>query len=312
VARGNFFPIAPIAPVLGQLENYQGDILSVSYNSKKSTFAGNLVVRFAVRREGGTAVNTANDVSEPAVKLPQVRSVPPLRPFTWLSKGWDDLLHHRAGSLAYGALISALGGLTLMYQRNPLFLAAVMSAVMLVGPLMAAGLCELSRGRSRGEVSNFDTSLKTLARHRRSLSRLAVTLLLLNLAWFLVAGMALYAAFGSIGPSLTDTVWGDVLRNLSTAQLLAYLLIGGSLASIVFALSVVTVPMIVDHDVDAITAMRTSLRVTVVADLPAMIVWGTLCMLLVGIGLATYMVGMVLIFPLLGHATWYAYLDLVA
>jgi uncharacterized membrane protein len=284
----------------------------VSYNFKKSTFAGNLVVRFAVRHEGGTALNTANDVSEPAGKLAQVRSVPPFRPFTWLSRGWDDLLHHRAGSLAYGALISALGGLTLMYQRNPLFLAAVMSAVMLVGPLMAAGLCELSRGRSRGEVSNFDTSLKTLARHRQSLSRLAVTLLLLNLAWFLVAGMALQAAFGSIGPSLTDTVWGDVLHNLSTTQLLAYLLIGGSLASIVFALSVVTVPMIVDRDVDASTAMRTSLRVAVVADLPAIIVWGTLCMLLVGIGLATYMVGMVLIFPLLGHATWYAYLDLVA
>ncbi len=256
-------------------------------------------------------MNTTSDVSEPSASLPGIRSVPLSRPFTWLSKGWDDLLHHRAGSLAYGALISALGGLTLMYQRNPLFLAAVICAVMLVGPLMAAGLCELSRGRSRGEVSNFDTSLKTLARHRRSLTRLAATLLLLSIAWFLVAGMMLYAVFGSIGPSLSDTVWGDVLHNLSTAQILAYLLIGGILSTIVFALSVVTVPMIVDRDVNAITAMRTSLRVALVADLPAIIVWGTLCMLLVGIGLATYMVAMVLIFPLLGHATWYAYLDLV-
>ena len=256
-------------------------------------------------------MNTANDVLEPSASLPRVRSVAPSHAFTWLRQGWDDLLHHRAGSLAYGALISVLGGLTLMYQRHPLFLAAVISVLMLVGPLMAAGLCELSRGRSRGEVSNFDTSLKTLAAHRRNLTRLAVMLLIFSIAWLILSGMALYAAFGSIGPSLADTVWGDVLRTLSLPQLLAYVLIGGIFSCIVFALSVVTVPMIVDRNVDATVAMRTSLRVALVADLPTIIVWGSLCMVLVGIGLATYMVAMVVIFPLLCHATWYAYLDLV-
>ena len=256
-------------------------------------------------------MNTASDVSEPSASLPKVRSVPPFRPFSWISNGWDDLLHHRLASLAYGALMFMLGGLIVMYQRNPYFLAAVISGFLLVGPIMAAGLCELSRRRGRGERTNFNLSLKTMAGHRKSLTRFATTLLLFSIFWFVLSSMILYAVFGSFGPSLEDTVWGDVLRTISVGQLLAYLLIGGGLSCIVFALSVVTVPMIVDRNVDAATAMRTSLRVTLVADMPAMIVWGILCLFFVGIGIATFLLGMIVIFPLLGHATWYAYLDLV-
>jgi len=68
--------------------------------------------------------------------------------------------------------------------------------------------------------------------------------------------------------------------------------------------------MIAENNVDAGTAMRTSLRVTL-RDLPAMLVWAVLIIALVGIGFATYLIGMVVIFPVLGHATWHAYKDLV-
>lgn len=86
--------------------------------------------------------------------------------------------------------------------------------------------------------------------------------------------------------------------------------IGAVLAGRLFALSVVTVPMIVERRADAGTAMRTSLRV-VARDLPAMALWGLLITVLVLLGFATWLVGMVVIFPLLGHATWHAYRDLV-
>jgi uncharacterized membrane protein len=69
--------------------------------------------------------------------------------------------------------------------------------------------------------------------------------------------------------------------------------------------------MIIEHHVSAATAMRTSLRVAA-KDLPAMLVWGALIVLLVGLGFATAMLALVVVFPLLGHATWYAYRDLVA
>ena len=82
------------------------------------------------------------------------------------------------------------------------------------------------------------------------------------------------------------------------------------LAAVVFALSVVTIPMIVDRHVDANTAMRMSLRVTV-RDFPAMLIWAALIAGLIVLGFVTGLLGMVVIFPLLGHATWRAYKELV-
>jgi uncharacterized membrane protein len=91
---------------------------------------------------------------------------------------------------------------------------------------------------------------------------------------------------------------------------MAYLAVGLVLAAVVFALSVVTIPLIVDRHVDASTAMRMSLRVTV-RDFPAMLVWAGLIATLIVIAFATSLLGMVVIFPLLGHATWRAYKELV-
>ena len=254
---------------------------------------------------------TASGVTGQSAGIPAVRRVSVMQPFSWVSRGWRDLLHHKSASLAYGALVSVLGALILGIGRHPYLIAAAVSGFLLVGPVMATGLCELSRRRTRGQVADFDGSLEPLATHRESLSRYAGTLLLFSLAWFLLSSLMLFVAFGSVGPSYFETMWGDVLVNLTVGQIVSYVVVGGILASIVFALSVVTVPMIIDRNVDAGTAMRTSLRVTLAADLPVMIVWAALCAILVGVGFVTFLIGMVVVFPLLGHATWYAYLDLV-
>ena len=82
------------------------------------------------------------------------------------------------------------------------------------------------------------------------------------------------------------------------------------LSLIVFALSVVTVPMIIDRHVDANSAMRMSLRAAL-KDLPAMLMWAILVLGLVLAGYATWLLGMIIVLPLLGHATWFAYRDIV-
>ncbi|MEH6584674.1 MAG: DUF2189 domain-containing protein [Halioglobus sp.] len=239
-----------------------------------------------------------------------IHGVPLTRPFIWISRGWDDLLHHRGASLAYGWLVSALGALIIAYERHPFFLAFTISAFLLVGPILTAGLCELSRRQEHGETADFSTSLRALRGHRHNLLGFAIRLLALSLAWFALSGLILYSAVGSVAPSLEATVGGDVLRQVSSAQLISYIVSCGILASIIFSLSVVSIPMITENNVDAPTAMRTSLRVTF-RDLPAMIVWAVLIFALVAFGFATYLVGMVVVFPLLGHATWHAYKDLV-
>ena len=239
-----------------------------------------------------------------------IHRVPMTRPFIWLNKGWDDLLHHRGASLAYGWLVSVMGALILAYERHPFFIAFTITVFLLVGPIMTAGLCELSRRQSIGEKADFSTSLKALRGHRRNLMNFANALLIVGLIWFIVSSVIAYGVTGSIAPSIESTVGGDVLRQVSTTQLISYIASGGLLACIVFALSVVAVPMIVENNVDAKTAMRTSLKVTL-RDLPAILVWGVLIAALVAVGFATYLIGMIVIFPLLGHATWHAYKDLV-
>ncbi|NCF19242.1 MAG: DUF2189 domain-containing protein [Haliea sp.] len=239
-----------------------------------------------------------------------IHRVPATRPFIWLSQGWEDMLHHRAASMAYGAMVTVLGALILAYDRHPFYLAAITSAFLLVGPIFTAGLCELSRCRDHGEPANFQTSLQAVGRNRDNLLDFARTLLVIALTWFVLSGFFFYGATGNLAPALEITVWGDVMRHLSDAQFTAYVVIGGILAAVVFALSVVSVPLIVDRHVDARIAIRMSLRVAA-RDFPAMLVWGALIAGLVLIGFATALIGMLFIFPLLGHATWHAYRELV-
>lgn len=239
-----------------------------------------------------------------------VRHVPMSRPFVWLSQGWDDLMHHLGPSLAYGWLVASLGALVLAYNRHPLFVTAMITAFLMVGPIFTAGLCELSRCRESGETASFQSSLRPLGHNRGSLFNFAATLAALALTWIALSGGLLYGLTGSSAPGLESTVWGDLARHLSEAEIIGYLAIGGLLAAAVFLLSVVSVPMIVDRHVEAGTAMRMSLRVAM-RDLPAMMVWALLVTALVILGFATALLGMVVIFPWLGHATWRAYRELV-
>jgi len=239
-----------------------------------------------------------------------IRSVPLTRPFIWLACGWDDLLHHRMSSLLYGVIVCALGILIVAYERHPFYLAAAISGFLLVGPILAAGLCELSRCSDRNLPTDFNSSLKALRRNHDSLLGVANRLLFISISWFVFSFLLMQAWMTAVAPDIHQTVGGDVLRHLSEQQLFSYLICGGILAVIVFALSVVTIPMIVDRHVDARTAIRTSIRVAI-KDMPVMLVWSALIVVLVLIGFATWMIGIVVIFPLLGHATWYAYRDLV-
>jgi uncharacterized membrane protein len=239
-----------------------------------------------------------------------VRRVPITRPFVWLSDGWQDLMHHRGASLAYGWLVSALGALILAYNRHPLFLGATIVGFLVTGPILTAGLCELSRRREQGEQADFQSSLQSMQGNRAHLLAFAGNLAMVAAVWFAISGVVFFGLTGSVFPSLGSTVGGDVMRLLTDTQLIAYGAIGLLLAAAVFCASVVSVPMIIDRHVDANTALRTSLRVTV-RDLPAMIVWAALIAGLVFVGFATALLGMVVIFPLLGHATWRAYRELV-
>ncbi len=239
-----------------------------------------------------------------------IRHVPLTRPFIWLRSGWDDILHHCAASLAYGLLVSVLGALILAYNQHPFYIAAVCIGFMLVGPIMTAGCCELSRLQEAGEQADFQDSLRPMQRNRGGLLTLAQALALLALIWIALSTAIYSGVIGAPAPAVAAAVGGDILLLLSGAQIMAYLTIGLVLSAVVFALTVVAVPMIVERHVDARTAMRTSVKVTL-RELPAMMLWAALIVLLLFVAFSTSLVGMVFIFPLLAHATWHAYRELV-
>ncbi len=241
----------------------------------------------------------------------EVRRVPAGRALEWLDRGWHDLTHIGWAGLAHGALISILGGVLLALGSTHVYLtAAAVTGYLLVGPVMTTGLCELARRREAREPIGFDESLQPLTRNADGLLHFGGTLGLLALLWFLLSGLLLESVLSASVPSLAVALWGGA-GVLTPAQLLGYLVCGGVLAVIVFGLSVVSVPLIIDRHARAAEAMSASLRV-VLANIPAMAVWAGIIVAVTAIGFLTLLIGMVVVAPLLGYATWHAYRDLIA
>jgi uncharacterized membrane protein len=256
-------------------------------------------------------MTTSIGIGSAATVHVQIRHVTAGRAVDWLIRGWDDLKRIGWPGLAHCTLIAILGGVLLALGSTHMYLtAAAVTGYLLVGPVMTTGLCELARRREAREPLGFDESLQALARNPDGLLHFGGILGLVALLWFVLSAILLESVLSASMPSLAVALWGGASM-LTPAQLLGYIVCGGVLAAIVFGLSVVSVPLIIDRHARASEAMRASLRVTV-TNLPAMAVWAGLIVALTAIGFLTLLVGMVFVAPLLGYATWHAYRDLIA
>jgi uncharacterized membrane protein len=256
-------------------------------------------------------MTTSVSVGSPGALNVEVRHVPARRALEWLTRGWDDVRRIGSAGLAHGALIAILGAVLLMLGSSHMYLtAAAVTGYLLVGPIMTTGLCELARRREARESLSFDDSLQTLARNPDGLMHFGGILALIAVLWFVLSAVLLESVLNASVPSLAVALWGGSTL-LSASQLLGYVACGAVLAAVVFAVSVVAVPLIIDRHASASEAIRASLRVTG-ANLPAMIVWAGLIVGVTAIGFLTLLVGMVVVAPLLGYATWHAYRDLIA
>lgn len=241
-------------------------------------------------------------------QLPDIHLVEATRPFKWLAAGWRDIAHSPVTALVYGAVFALLGwGLYSLSDGAPHFILTYVAGFFLVGPFLASGLYAVAHRLEHHHPATLYHAVT--AWHRSGLQMVIYTALIgflmvfwVRLAWLLVGLMY------TQGPAVSI---GELLGSATGLEYMAlYLALGGIFAALVFAISVVALPMLQDRRVDIITAMLTSL--TVVKHNPgAMAVWAALIVGLCAIGFATYLVGLVVIFPLLGYATWHAYRDLV-
>ncbi len=240
-----------------------------------------------------------------------VRSIGFAAPLGWLARGWQDLWRQPAASLFYGVAIAVAGAAILgVTARLPYLFAAAITGFLLVAPMLAAGLYELSRRYLAGERATLVDSMWAWRRNPSALVGFALLSILAGTAWQ-VASVVIVALFYK-GPALAPmAMMIEVLVNPQHYLLFfVYMCVGGLLAALVFAVSVVSMPMLVDRRCDLLTALATSVNAVAENPLP-LALWATILMLLTGLGFATLLLGMIVILPWLGHASFHAYKDLV-
>jgi uncharacterized membrane protein len=238
------------------------------------------------------------------------------RPWSWLAAGWRDLMAAPHVGFAFGAGLTAAGWALAALLLQAGIAWAILPATagfFLLAPLLAAGLYETSRRREQGEPVALALALRgALTRNPSQLALAGVALLLLHLFWVRVAG-PLFALFFGLGPAAPlDALPMAVLRSDLFLPFLAVGTAAGAvLALAAFAVSAVSIPMLVDRpEVSAPEAMLRSVQA--VAENPrAMAFWAGLIVVLTAMALLPFFLGLAFVLPLVGHATWHAYRDLV-
>jgi uncharacterized membrane protein len=238
------------------------------------------------------------------------RGIAPGAAFTWLRQGWDDLQIQPGPSVAYGilvflvssAIVFGLIAFELDYILFPAF-----AGFMVVGPLIAIGLYEKSRRLAAHKRVTLTRMIFVRPASGGQVLFTGVLLCLLMLLW-MRAAVIIYALFFGLTPfpGLNHVAEMLFLTPTGWAMLVVGTAVGGLFAAFSFAISVVSIPMLLDKPVDALTAMGRSLAL-VWHNLPVMLVWGALVLALFLVCLLTGLLGLIVVYPLLGHGTWHAY-----
>ncbi len=246
-------------------------------------------------------------------QAPAIRRVAFDAPWAWLAAGWRDLWSAPFISLTYGALFAAAAYVFVFHLSStnalPLML-PLAGGFLLVGPLLAVGLYEISRRKERNEQATFQNIVAAIKGSGGQLAFFGVMLLLLYFFWMRFAFLLFMLFFGNADippienfvPTLLFTPHGLGLLVTGTA-------VGAVFASVAYAVSAIAVPMLLDRKVDVISAVSASVK-AVNENRPAMILWAVLIVGLIAMGFAGLFVGLAIAFPLIGHATWHAYREL--
>jgi len=243
--------------------------------------------------------------------FPAIRTVGPFAALGWLAHGLQDLRRAPAASLAYGVVFALMGGLIALVFRNAYELTSALTAgFLLVGPFLATGLYDISRRLERDGAARFADTTMAWRANLGAFSLFSLVLTVIMLVWAR-ASLVTFALFFSSGMPTLKSFVAQVVSVEHVDFLLTYFAVGALFAGIVFAVSVVSVPMMLDRGTDTIVAALTSVRALFTNPLP-LAIWALLIVAIIGIGIATFFVGLVVAVPLIGHATWHAYRNLVA
>lgn len=232
-----------------------------------------------------------------------------------MTEGWKDFNAKRGDVLVLAVLYPVLGLLTAALALNdrllPIFFPLV-AGLSVMGPAVAAGFYEIARRREAGIDSSWFHFFDPLrGRSRTPLVMLTLMSLALFLAWIAAAWIIYQVTLGQVGPM---TIAGGFEQLFSTPEGLRMVvignLVGAGFAILTVVLTLVSFPMVVDRPVDAGTAVGTSIR-AVGHNLPAVASWGLRVALLLLLGALPLFIGLAVVLPVLGYATWHLYTRMV-
>jgi uncharacterized membrane protein len=224
-------------------------------------------------------------------------------PFRWLKLGWQDIMRAPKQSLVYGGfmvLISYMVSYMAYKLGSYILLLSTLSGFVFIAPVLAIGLYSISCQIQRGEKPVLGRCLQDGVKHLSNEMIFAVIMLVIFLVWARAASMV-----HIFYPETADPAWSDLLLFFAVGSA-----VGSIFATVMFCSSAFSLPMILDRKVDVVTAIVTSIN-AVLRNKLTMLVWATLIVGLIGLGFLTAMLGLVIILPLLGHATWHAYQETI-
>lgn len=229
-------------------------------------------------------------------------------PLRWLALGWQDFRRAPAIGLFYGACFMAMGwALLAVFEHAPAYTLALSAGFLLMGPFMCLGLYKVSQQLEAGEPPTLLRSLTAWDTRTGALGIFGFVLLVLEMLW----GRASLIVFAVSFDGMPNFTLATLLDPENLSFLAVYTAVGGVFAGLIFAVSVVSIPMILDRQTDAITAGLTSMRL-VLTQPGVMVLWGALITGLVVLALLPGFAGLLVVGPITGHATWHAYRAAVA
>ncbi len=252
-------------------------------------------------------------MSEQTVSLPAVATISIGAPFKWLAGAWQDYLKAPVPFMLYGIILSAVSAMiawALVFSGAFAWVFVLSGGFFLIAPILAMGLYEGGRMIEQGQTPGLTDVVLVREAVRLDLAYLGLALFLVYLFWTRIAQIvyALSTPFMHKTPADFLSFMFTTQDGLSMA--LTGTLIGGAIAFLAFSMVVISAPMLLSAKTDVFIATITSVRCVTKNFLP-MLVWGLLIVLLTAIGLATAFFGLILVYPLIGLASWRAYRELV-